>query len=314
MLDMVRELIDQKRTFLEDAELLYEDTMGSPEDILTEDFDMDEESTENGTEPESINESDPMANDTPGAVTGAVEPPGTSPANPVAGAVGTENDDLMSASTNKEIDDKKDDSPEDSTEPALPMKTSVSDIEDGLMDVTINITTNTVSDVLPVAPANAGDAIKESTEISEDIVDDLMATTIEESWETPEDDSGDDLMETPMSESPDIQDQVQDTDDIMNTPMGSTIPETITEAINMADGKGDSAGGSDTGDAAGGESDVTKAVMDKVDEAEPEMDGDGDMGGGNSSGSVSRDSVFDHLDKLQRNILDTKEKIKRELG
>ena len=213
MLSEIKALINKKRDFLETAEMLYEDITGIPDDDLIyyaeEDELPDDDTDTDDMESDDIEEPSEEPDD---LMDTSIDDDAAEP-EPAEPEVDT-NDDLM----NTPID-----SVPGEGEPSVDMEPSTDDIDD-LLSVSINLSSNTLSDVLPVPPMNAADAI------ADDTGDDLMSSQIDDGYDSdvePEDvpaDTGD----------TEIDDGAQGSDDILDEPIGEPDEEPMEEPTEDA--------------------------------------------------------------------------------
>lgn len=264
MLSAIKDLVNQKREFLESAELLYEEMTGVPDDMFLESGQADD-------------------NDEP-----IMETPTEGPEGVPATEDGPDDDD---------DDDDEDDGDILMTKvgeidhgPAAYKLPPVSDGDDtaDLLNVSVDLSSNTVSDTLPVPPANASEAID----------DDMLATRVGDGFGESE--------EPPAEEPPVETTPTEPPADLSATP---SFQEAISLGADGEKGEGEETPPEETGDkkkAEGEGETVTDAVMDKVAEAEAEP--------APITGTIDQQAIQDKLDKLSKNIMDVKETIKKELG
>lgn len=251
MLNGIKAMINEKKSFQEAAEVIFEDASGANLDdliVLGEDTDL--------PEPDDDNDNDDVKN----------EPEDNSSNDDIIPEDNSKNDNNDS-SNNDIIDTPITNNEGDGLEEPLPIPGDdtlptpvgkqtgepITDTDD-ILNVSIDLKSNTVSDVLPVPPSNAGEAIAS---------DDILSQKIDSGFGN----------EEPVSTQPEID------DDLLNE---NIEDGSYTEAITL-DGEGKSNSGdeggegnsdlpddgsSDEGGSEGEENSVTKQVRDKVEESE----------------------------------------------
>lgn len=251
MLNGIKAMINEKKNFQEAAEVIFEDASGANLDdliVLGEDTDL--------PEPDDDNDNDDVKN----------EPEDNSSNDDIIPEDNSKNDNNDS-SNNDIIDTPITNNEGDGLEEPLPIPGDdtlptpvgkqtgepITDTDD-ILNVSIDLKSNTVSDVLPVPPSNAGEAIAS---------DDILSQKIDSGFGN----------EEPVSDQP------ESDDDLLNE---NIEDGSYTEAITL-DGEGKSNSGdeggegnsdlpdngsSDEGGSEGEENSVTKQVRDKVEESE----------------------------------------------
>ena len=166
MLNMIKDLINEKTSFLEEADMLYEDaTTGQIDDsiILGEENSTAEESGEDDEKEFEIDDNDNSAETEP---------------EPEENEGSDEDDEDI---TNTPVEDEpstSDDSTDILDQPVDDTNiqdTSPADDIDDILNVEIDLKSNTMSDVLPVPPANAAESVPGD--------DDIMNTRIDSGFE-----------------------------------------------------------------------------------------------------------------------------------
>lgn len=242
MFETIRAMVNQKETFSETASLLTEEAAELSVNRLFFEakddlFNLDDDDEATGGERDPEDD-EPEEDEIPGKA-----------------------DDLMSVRFSPAT---KDDAPDQATDDA------------DLMSVTIDLRSNTNTDVLPVPPLNAGDAVQ----------GDMMSTRIEDGFaESGEPEVDDDVIDM-MTEA------IKIDGDEKAEPKKAKADEPDTSAD-------DSAETDDTNS-------VTDAVMDKV--ADSEF---GDMAGDQPSDVSSK--LQEKLDKLQADIIRVKDLVRKSI-
>lgn len=301
MLNMLKNLIKERKTYLEAADLLLEDEELDDSIVLGEEGDEDipEESSDDGGSDFSMDEGgddeEDMLNDT------LPEPVGAQTGEPAQ--VG----------------------------------------DDDILGATIDLATNTQTDVLPIPPANATDAIDGSD-------DDIMNTKVDDTYndddsedlsdfpdedgDKPDEDKEDDIMSTPIKDDSEGEDKKDDDEsdnkDDADKEESSDEFDMMSEAISIggdagaappADTQADPNAvapdvAPDTG--AGQDNAVTAAVKDKVGEvaAEPTVDDTGEVPTEEQPADVeaSKNDLLKKLSSLTKNIEDMKTSIINKLS
>lgn len=323
MLSMIKGIINQKKDFLEAAEIILEDGMGNSLDdaiILGEDSDPIPQDNDSVVEEENMDEpkEDPKE-DNP-------EEPNEDPKEDDTGDIMDQPVDDVSSSDEVSgditdepvVDDSVSDEPTSTPEEApLPipgddtLPEPVSNVtgepvaDDNLLTMELDLSTNTPKDVLPVPPANAGDAV---------VSDDLINQRIDSGF------GGDDGIDSSV-----VPEESSIENDPIDNPVESNEPvvdDLLSEAITIADpvseespaessaapAEGDStevppAEGDITSEPAPAEeppadNDVTAAVKDKVAEADaPAYDGDSE---------TTKEELMKKLSNITKNLEDAK--------
>lgn len=321
MLNNIKNMINQKKEFLETAKILFEEATDSLDDylFLNEGKDEDEldeiddsaeddvttdnndgsDEKEDASIPEDNSEdpSDDEDTDEPGS-TGDVEE------QPI------EDDDLSNNIDNEPIGD---DNPEDGklTDdlPDLVGKQTGEPVEDNiddLLDATIDLKSDTIKDILPVPPSNASDAV-----MSDDILDQRVDSGFgdEPSSESePVDDNGTDIENEPIEDNNENNGELDESD--------LNVDDLLSEAISLGDGdapaemdeQSDNGGETnmdgleDTTEGDEGENDVTAAVRDKVAEAEAPQEAE-------VGSAESKDELLKKLGNITKSLEDAKKAI-----
>lgn len=305
MLEAVKALIRQKNEQINAASIIFEDGTGDNLDdliVLGEENTIIEYGTEESNPPveeaadEAEKEDDDANNDT---------------------ASTTAEDDLMD--TEIDGDEKPTEKPAATAEPAEDIMNA--EIDDGLpnvganptgedinpdsdiMDIDIDLGTNTIKDVLPVPPANASDAIADNDEMDSQKVDSGF---------------GDEELDDNEFDEPG---PTEESGGVMDIDIDADFTEAITLGANDADGGGTAATGTEDGavssvDAgaapasgdnaaapadAGVENDVTAAIRDKVEDATSDSSTSGD--------ASSKEALMKKLSSLTKGIEDVKQSV-----
>lgn len=248
MLNAIKDMISAKKSYLESAQIILEN------DELDDEITLDQPAAE----PE---EKKPVEDH-------EVEEPAEVPEET--------KDEPATDPTEDNIDEPNDDLPEpvgaQTNEP-------ISDDSVNLLDVEINISTNTMDDVLPVPPANAQDAVP-SDVMDQQIDAGFGGGEPEDEPEAPVADTSnmmDDPIDQPAANARELENNVDH--DLMNDDIDAPVEEStaMTEAISI----GDEPIPDDSTDApseepaapdAAQESPVTTAVKDKVEEADTPLE------------------------------------------
>jgi len=318
MLDNIRQMINQRKAFQEAASIIFEDGVGNLDDQIVlgeedEKPEVDPKDTEptEPTVPEEGDEGDtPEENDQP-EDTPTPEPTG----DDVPTAAPVETEPVADPPVNEpEAGDTPMPLPTGDGELPTPVgKQTGEPIEDpdDLLDVSIDLKSNTIRDVLPVPPSNAAEAL------GGDDGDDLLNTRIDSGFggedEAPVDGGQPEVDMTPAQPGP-VPTEPQDTP----TEGGEESGDQLTEAITLGNDvpAGDDAGGeppADAGGAEGGdtppddgaeppadENSVTAAVKDKVDEITS------DTGDNEAS---SKDDLLKKLGNITKSLEDAKKAV-----
>ena len=253
-----------------------------------------------------------------------------------------------------EKDDKEDDEIEDTEPEEQPMNLPGDDslpepigrqtgepvtIGDGdILNIEINLATNTQSDTLPVPPANAGDAVSDDDGILNQRIDsgfggeesepaggyDIMNEPVGE--EAPAE-GNDDILDTPVGESckgKECEDDDEDEDDEDEEKEEKCCNESsddlLSEAITLGDDGGDSGDSGDIADAPiedeapDKDNAVTAAVKDKVSELKSSDDevlppDNGDTGSDGNGELKDPKSILQRLGSLTTSIENIKKGI-----
>ena len=307
MLNTIKGMILQKKEFQEAASIIFEDGVGNLDDqiVLGEEnnepehgddteptepiiSDNDPEEPEDDSDNNSPEVSEPPAEEPPA---GDPEVPGgdPTPAQPEPGPIEEpmglpgDGDDLptpIGKQTGEPIEDK-----------------------DDLLDVTIDLKSNTIRDVLPVPPSNAAEALGGGE-------DDLLNQRIDSGF------GGDSNPEpTPEPSEPEVDMTPAQPSGNPETPVESGEPEEqMTEAITLGNdapagdptSEADTTTGGDTppddvGEPPADENSVTSAVKDKVDEITSDE--------GDDSTTVSKDDLLKKLGNITKSLEDAKKAV-----
>lgn len=288
MLNGIKSMINAKKSFQEAAEIILEDASGANLDdliVLGEDTDLpepDEDDVNNDNDNNVKNEpEDNSSNDN-------IIPEDNNKTDD-----NSSNDGIMDTPiTDNEGDGLEEPLPipGDDTLPTPVGKQTgepITDTDD-ILNVSIDLKSNTVNDVLPVPPSNAGEAIAS---------DDILSQKIDSGFGNEEN-----------SENPELSNEDEGND-------------LLSEAITLDDSdKGEPEGGSDEGTeesssengstneegSKGEESLVTSAVRDKVNEADTEESLTDDLSDNSNS---KKDDLLKKLGNITKNIEDAKKAV-----
>lgn len=303
MLDMIKELINEKKEFAESAKIIFEDATDfdfqdaiilgeeAEDDTITEDEDetsIDENDSDDSTSEENIDDA-------------GIEP--SEDSTPEENPDEEDNNDIMNLSID---DDLPDIAGKQTGEP-------IADSDDDILNVQIDLRSNTMMDALPIPPVGAGsaipddgDALTTSTKVDSGFGDDeennhaggddILDQAIDSDDNTTEPQINEE--ETDMGSDADIEENSEDEGENMENNIGESVQNmfnnihSIYEAISLggADGNGvpedptadptaPPEAGAPAPDAAdaGQENQVTQAVRDKVQDAE-DADAGTDLG------------------------------------
>jgi hypothetical protein len=318
MLNNIKQMINQQKAYLEEAEMILEDGIGNIDDAIVlgeeaddipDDTDMDEsnipddnsldEDGNDNIENADVNDEPELNNDEP-------EEPSVND-EPEPDVASGEDDDIMNADTNDEVTPTPEDTPvedeigsadiNDIPEPVgAQTGEPVADNDDDILSMEIDMQSNTPTDTLPIPPAGAAGAIVSDDDIATQNIDSGFGNS------EPDDISGADV----------------------SAPVSSTVAPTgessgYTEAITIdgaegnddrGDGSSDDSGTPDEGMSDEGENGVTSAVRDKVAEADTGDEGLEDMDDSSDfssdGGSGSKDEIFKKLSNLTKSLEDAK--------
>lgn len=260
MLESIKELINQKQEFLEAAQFIFEDVVSGDLDdriILGESNDEDDDDDSEDKNDHDDDDDDDEKKE-----------------------IGDTSDDPVLEDDTEEVSEPESDllgasidGADISTSTDTPSGDPIIDPIDDILSVQINLASNTISDVLPVPPGNAGEAIGGA--------EDLLAQRIDSGFEEgPVDPSDDDI----MTEAITLGDE-------------STTPP--PDDVATADAVPEDAAAPATAEAEP-ENEVTAAVKDKVAEADaPPVDGDGETGG-------AKDELLKKLGSITKSLEDAK--------
>lgn len=308
MLNDIRRMILEKKDYQEAASIIFEDGMGNLDDqiVLGEENDKPVEKDEPTVPPE-----DSEGNEEPGTPSEdeenvpPAEPEEDQEPNPDPEPTPSDED-----QTNPSPDGDETPMPVPAGEDELPTpvgKQTGEPIEDAddLLDVSIDLKSNTIRDVLPVPPSNAGEAIGGEDD------DDLLGQRIDSGF------GGED-----QESNPEPQVDMEPATPPENNPPESEPPvesgendEQLTEAITLGnDAPAADAGSDDTPPADAGdpppddnggnpteENPVTSAVKDKVDEITSD-EGSGDT-------AMSKDDLLKKLGNITKSLEDAKKAV-----
>lgn len=276
MLSEIKDMISKQVQFLEAASTIYEDAVSSN---LDDSIILGEEVDESKFKSDTDNDND----------------------TPVIDNDDNE-DDVMTSDIN--VEDEPLPLPGDDTLPTPVGRQTGEPIDnnDNILDVSIDLSSNTIRDTLPIPPANASDAIGSD--------DDILSQKIDSGFggnndDVSVDDNSNDILyqniETSQSIPKSIDDDKNDND-------------LLTEAINLGgddssdDIPTDDPGASDAPDSDSSDNNdnpVTAAVKDKVSELNEPTD-DGIDGSGGSSMTPSKEELLKKLGNITKNIEDAK--------
>lgn len=312
MLNGIKTLINSKIAMQESASVILENSSMMDLDdaiILGEEGDIgvpiEEEDTDNSaptmdddtdnSSQENDEDSDSGDANEPESVPGAEEPNSDT----------SDNDSGKDSIDDVDTSDPMNDNIGDSLPEPVGKQTGepVVDDDTDLMNMDINIASNTMSNVLPVPPSNASDAV----------VDDEMSTSTDSGFEgiDTSDPMNDNIEKVPTAESTSFVEGISlaggmEGDSQQTDSTGDPAPEDTT--TNSSDTP------PDTNNA---ENDVTSAVRDKVNESETTTDPAAtdtttDTGGistENNGSTMSKEEIFKRLSRLTGDIEGLKEKL-----
>ena len=339
MLKGIKEMINQKKCFQEAAEIIMEDVDGSNLDdliILGEDKDYpepdeDDDEKDEGKHKEPDGDEDGSGeSDNDGDEPTHTEPDGDEDGSKPSDGDGDEppthpepdgdengegepdgdDDDILGSSINTSEPTEQ---PMPLPGEDLPTPVGIQTNEpitgnlDDILDVTIDLKSNTVKDILPIPPANAGEAIAS---------DDILSQKIDSGFG---EENGDDADIMGMSSGEESGDDIMDSeiDGLEENTLLNTGNETpLTEAISLGDDNSNNEGGDEppTNDGSAGdppaedggeENAVTSAVRDKVEEA----DISDDTGIDGESSDNKKDELLKKLGNITKNLEDAKKAI-----
>lgn len=294
MLNGIKNMINKKNNFLEAAALIYEDATNSELDdsiILGEDSDQDINEGENEDELYNVDDRIPNEEDNNGENDTDYQDPVDSedhssdnseeelPSNSSDSDDNLDNDIL-----NMDIDDS-DELPDlvgrQTGEPADP--------SDDILNMEIDLHSNTPKDILPVPPAGASEVIPDTD-------DSTISQRPDSGFEDNEDNDNDNedprsILESPITEAISLSGDGSGTD---------SEGEVNTDSASSDDGSGDAdMSSADNED----ENIVTSAVKDKV--SEMDTDVSDESGGGTPAGSA----IIKKLSNITKNLEDVKKEI-----
>lgn len=305
MLKNVKAMILEKKEYLEAAEIIFEDAMGSNIDdliILGESADLPKEDDDIPTGKEDDdndgNKNKEDDDDDDKDLDNLPFNDGDNDADDMVGSKGT--DDILDSSIE---DDEIQTTLSDTDDLPIPVGAQtgqpiVDDIDD-FLNVTIDLGSNTLTDVLPIPPSNAGEAI----------ADDVLSTRVDSGFQ--EDGTPAPVQSTDPAGAAAGFPMDEDTDDILKESVSDTnLMESITlggDTPAEGDGAGDGTTPSDDGagdvptEGGEGESEVTAAVKDKVAEADTPIEG-----GGMQSG---KEDLLKKLGSITKSLEDAKKAV-----
>ena len=324
MLGAIKNLIQQKNDQLSMASVIFEDGSGNNLDDLIV---LGEENTFH--EPEAITEDDEGIGD---VEEGVPDEPKEDKPEPKGDVM----DDDIDAEDDQKPEAKPEPGPGDDHDVMNDEITGDGDIMDdqalpdvagkqtgdpinpdsNIMDVDIDLGTNTIKDVLPVPPANASDAIadsdgKDSQKVDSgfgDIGDEELDDEFDEPGPKDKEECGDDLMSEDIDDYTEAITLGADNADGGSAggnggaEDGAVAPASGGDVnVSADDADGGSAGGAGAPADAGVENDVTSAIRDKVEDATSDTSG--------GTGSTSKDAVMKKLSSITKSIEDAKQSV-----
>lgn len=325
MINTIKNMINEKKEFITEASAIYEDASGmNLDDIILGDSETYKSFTESGEDEDPNLDNEPIENEE-GEESPEQEVPVQEPVNSSAPFDEDEpinNTDSTTVSSDEPTIENEPIEPASADEP-LPSNQDnqgVVDPLDDILDTTLSLKSNTVTDVLPIPPNNAGEAIADSDDIMNqridsgfggesestpvnnevDILDQSIEAPAQEEHSTEESGEDVDILDQPISEAITLGSESTDNQSGDNAEDVPPVEDTSTEEPAADDGlSGSSADGNNTEETSE-ENDVTAAVRDKVEESE--MD-DG-VGSDNA-----KELLLKKLGSLTKNIEDTKKAI-----
>lgn len=314
MLSMIKDMINKKTAYLEAANVIFEDVSGENLDDLIilgqdpiteaeeyddrkEEFDETDEKDSEGNDNDQKDDEEDIL-DTPAEDTPEEGPSEDHP--------------------DEDILDQDVDAPEPESDPAAingslptPVGAQTGDVIDPLddiMNVELDMGSNTLKDVLPVPPTNAADAVSGGG-------DDILDQRIDSGF------GGDEP--APESTPPIEPGGPAGENDILDEEVGDGDDDLLSEAISI--GGDPTANSDDTADTpvdgdtpadtpaedapTDGENDVTAAVRDKVAEADEPME---DTTGGTGSGA--KDELLKKLGSITKSLEDAKKAVMQSMS
>lgn len=286
MLNGIKSMINAKKSFQEAAEIILEDASGTNLDdliVLGEDTDLPEPNEDDDNNNDNV-ENEPEDNSSNDNII---------PEDNNKTDNNSSNDGIMDTPIADNEGDGLEEPlpvPGDDTLPTPVGKQTGEPIDDidNILDMSIDLKSNTAKDILPVPPVNAGEAIASDDILSQKIDSGFSNEENPENPELPNEDEGNDL---------------------------------LSEAITLDDSnKSESEGGSDEGTeesssengstneegSKGEESIVTSAVRDKVNEADTEESLTDDLSDNSNS---KKDDLLKKLGNITKNIEDAKKAV-----
>lgn len=365
MLKGIRDMINRKQSFSEAAKVIFEDAVDSALDdliILEKEEPAAEEPVveEEGAEEESLEKDEKKPDENPEDISleDEEEPEDDDDEEdddltdiPLDGGEEIPEDDLGADLTDTPLDG---DSGDDSLPTPIGAQTGepVADNIDDIMQVSLDLKSNTLADLLPIPPSNAADAIIGDTGIMNTRIDSGFGEEEEPpaapgGTEGPavgippaksETEDGD-LNDIPLDGAPAMESKDSKKEDIKDVPLDSGLSKPkdednlpkkfestdfmdtpLTEAITLGGEEtppaeappADAATPDANMNAGGTENEVTSAVRNKVAEADTGLDDPTGLDLGDGALTGSKDEIQDRLDKMNMDIMKTKELIKQQ--
>lgn len=321
MLNTIRTMIKEKESFLEAADVIFEDGSGKnldnfivlgeegedpiPETDITENDDENDVPTDDGDEKEKeegeddgngSSEDDDVSNlpidDEPVAPTAPVDP--------------ASNDDVLNSPADGSDIGNEQPMPLPGNDLPTPVGAQTGEPindDDDIMNVEIDLGSNTVKDVLPVPPANAGEAIADSEgpqHVDSGFAGEGGTEAVPQSAEFSE--------KKEDKEKEDDKEEFKESGNSMSSMLNSFFGSSYTEAITLGDDpapKEDAAPAEDPAaeEPAAEESEVTSAVRDKVAEVES------DAPASDSGGTASKEDLLKKLGNITKSLEDAKKAV-----
>lgn len=311
MLNNIKSMILEKKEFQDAASIIFEDGIGNLDDqiVLGEENEIPEE--DNDTEPtepvEPVDEPDEPEDNTPEDTESPAEDPTSAPETPEEPA-----GDPVPAQPEPSPNEEPMALPGDGDELPTPVgKQTGEPIEDkdDLLDVSIDLKSNTIRDVLPIPPSNAAEALGGDD-------DDLLDQRIDSGFGGDSESNPEPAPQPEVDMNPAQPPENTETPEEPAAPVESGEPEQqMTEAITLGN---DAPAGDPTPEAEAPtdspdtppddsteppeeENPVTSAVKDKVDEITSDEGGD--------STSVSKDDLLKKLGNITKSLEDAKKAV-----
>lgn len=287
MLNGIKNRINQKQEFLEAAQIIFEDATDNIDDLIFLGEEADDDIPDNE---KNANLDDESGNDDTGDGEGEKEPE-DSPTG--SEDLNDEEGDILHSSIGNEEEPSLP-LPGDEDLPAAMKDQSEEPLVDNIDDflnVSINLGSNTINDILPVPPGNAEEAIGGddilNSRIDDGFGEEEESTDIPTNIEEPVED--DILKESIYSEAITLGGDASQVEPIDGgeVPTDGTIPD---------------AGGEQP---ASGESEVTAAVKDKVAEVETPTDGAGGVNG--------KEELLKKLGSITKSLEDAKNAVMKSI-